>query len=156
LEARDTDDLHVELKRLVPDTAIPAGDRRRIIRALEILAAGGSLGRQSPSISLVGPDCPWEAELIGLTFSNRAELYARIETRVDRMFDAGLIHEALSVKALGGAAQAIGYKEIWAAIDAGLPPESAKDTIKQATRRYAKRQLTWFRRDNNIRWMDQT
>ena len=152
-EAHPTDELYAELRRLDPDAHIPANDRRRVIRALEIYAQGGAPGRQSPSRSLAGPECPWEPELIGLNFPDRAELYRRVDARVDAMFEAGLVEEALSVRAAGGAAQAIGYKEIRAAIDAGLPPESAKDAIKQATRRYAKRQLTWFRRDPNIRWL---
>jgi tRNA dimethylallyltransferase len=154
LEERDTDALFAELRRLDPSAKVTPGDRRRVIRALEIITLGGRLGIQSPSTSLVGSNCPWEPELIGLAFPERAELYARIDARVDRMFEAGLAAEALSVKASGGAAQAIGYKEIWAAAEAGLPPESAKDAIKQATRRYAKRQLTWFRRDKSIRWID--
>ena len=94
--------------------------------------------------------------MIGLK-RDRAELYDRIDRRVDKLFEAGLSEEVkglmdMGLKASDIAMKGIGYKEIIEAVEAGLPPESASDRIKQSSRRYAKRQMTWLRRYKNMKW----
>ena len=88
-----------------------------------------------------------------------AKLARRIDARVDAMFEAGLVSEVESLLDLGfregiTAPQAIGYKEVVAALDGQATMDEARKRIKQATRRYAKRQRTWFRKDARIAWLD--
>ena len=98
----------------------------------------------------------YQSIIIGLDFQDRQKLYDRINLRVDRMFADGLLEEAkeiLSNKNLGTARQAIGYKELQHYFDGQESLEEAIQKIKQETRRYAKRQLTWFRRNPDIHWI---
>ena len=88
-----------------------------------------------------------------------ANLVRRIDARVDAMFEAGLVSEVEGLLDLGfrdgiTAPQAIGYKEVVAALDGQTTMDEARERIKQATRRYAKRQRTWFRKDARIAWLD--
>ena len=94
--------------------------------------------------------------MIGLSAKNRQVLYDRINLRVDLMLKAGLLEEAKEVLSRPGmktAFQAIGYKELKGYFDGSCTLEEAVETIKRETRRYAKRQLTWFRRDEWIHWL---
>ena len=95
---------------------------------------------------------PYDATIIGLNYRDREILYDRINRRVDIMFDDGLVEEvaSLGLDKNSTAGQAIGYKEILCAFDGEYTIDDARDAIKQATRNYAKRQLTWFRRNENI------
>jgi tRNA dimethylallyltransferase len=95
---------------------------------------------------------------IGLNFRDRSRLYARIDRRVDQMMDQGLEDEVRALLEKGvnpgtTAMQAIGYKEMAAALRGECTVRQAVDQIKQSSRRYAKRQLTWFRRNDKIRWL---
>jgi tRNA dimethylallyltransferase len=97
---------------------------------------------------------------VGLDMAREA-LYERIDARLDAMLAAGLLNEIESLLAAGWrdaltATQAIGYKEFVPVVEKGESLEQAADAVKQATRRYAKRQLTWFRKDPRVMWIDVT
>ena len=127
----------------------------RVIRAIEIYRTTGitmteqlNRSRQTPS--------PYNACVIGLDFKDRQKLYDRINLRVDSMMRAGLLAEAKEVLNRPGsqtALQAIGYKELLPYFRSECTLEDAVESIRRESRRYAKRQLTWFRRDANIRWI---
>ena len=96
---------------------------------------------------------------LGLHFPERAQLYARIDLRVELMYAQGLAQEVHALLDSGvpdraTSLQAIGYKQVVQALEEGLPPEAALGTIQQATRRYAKRQMTWFRANPAVQWLD--
>ena len=95
---------------------------------------------------------------MALSFADRQKLYARIDRRVGRMMECGLseeVRELLTLCPDGGctALQAIGYKELAESFAVGGSPEEAADRIRQASRRYAKRQLSWLRRDPGLHWI---
>ena len=125
-------------------------DRRRIIRALEVYELTGRTISEHDALSRSLPPA-YEALYVVLDFAERATLYARIEDRVDRMCRDGLFEETERLLSLGipdgsTCMQAIGYRQAAQALRGELSREDAVFLIKQATRRYAKRQLTWFRR----------
>ena len=131
---------------------------RRTVRALEMLDSGVSYARQREGFS--ARESVYDTRFVGLTME-RARLYERVDARVDAMLSAGLLGEvrALLDAGLRGAltaSQAIGYKEFVPVLDAGADLEEAVSAVKQASRRYAKRQLTWFSADPRIRWIDVT
>jgi tRNA dimethylallyltransferase len=131
---------------------------RRVIRALEMLDEGGSYATQHAGFSV--RESVYDASMIGLTM-NRELLYARIDQRVDLMMAQGLLEEVEKLLGEGlrvilTAAQAIGYKELVPVIEGRAGLKEAVASIKQASRRYAKRQLTWFRADPRIVWIDVT
>jgi tRNA dimethylallyltransferase len=152
------------LKDADPETAerLHLSDRKRIIRAMEVfLITGQPLSWHSAQSRLQAPK--YEPAWIGLSFRDRNKLYARIDRRVDEMAKLGLEGEVRALLDRGvdpktTAMQAIGYKEMAQAIRGECTVEQALEQIKQASRRYAKRQLTWFRRNEKIRWiyMDET
>lgn len=131
-------------------------DVKRVIRALEVYRTTGErLSQHNQSTA----DLPqkYHACWIGLTYHDRQRLYDRIELRVDMMLKDGLLDELKMIQTQGisreaTAMQAIGYKELWD-VPFGEPLEVAAERLKQATRRYAKRQLTWFRRNERIHWI---
>lgn len=130
-------------------------NRRRIIRAFEVyLKTGQTVTLQNElshnNASFIEP------LVLGITYSNRELLYERINKRVDIMLANGLLEEAKSTfgNACGkGAFQAIGHKELYCYFNGDCSLEEATEHLKQQTRRYAKRQLTWFRRDLRINWI---
>ena len=130
--------------------AIHYNNVKRVIRALEIYDTTGKTKTYFDSLTKKQSDKIRVAH-VTLDFHRREALYSNVDKRVDEMMKAGLVPEVMSLLAKGHlkesatAYQAIGYKEIIDAIECGMPPESATDTIKQASRNYAKRQLTWFR-----------
>lgn len=131
-------------------------ETRRIIRAFELLAEGESYARQRERLSQLPQAVP--AVFIGLSVDPDL-LRERIDARVDAMVDAGLVDEVKSLLERGlregiTAPQAIGYKEIVAALDGDCTLDEAIQAIKFATHRYAKRQRTWFRKDARIKWLD--
>ena len=141
-----------------PESAscIHPNNAKRVIRALELAEAGESYAHQLEKFGHIDEAVP--AVYIGLTMP-RDMLYARIEARVDEMLSKGLIDEVRLLAASGyetglTAPQAIGYKEIYSALHGECELEDAVAAIKQATRRYAKRQLSWFKRDPRIQWLD--
>ena len=134
-------------------------DRRRIIRAAEVyLETGKTITEHNEETKKIPPK--YTAARIGLDFFDRADLYRRIDRRVELMMDDGLLEEIRALLALGvppGATslQAIGYKEPLAALRGETTMDEAVARIQQESRRYAKRQLTWFRRNPAIHWIRQ-
>ncbi len=150
--------LYEELKRIDPERAekLHLADEKRILRALEIWYETGKTMTQHDEESRLQPP-RYEAVSIGLSFVNREDMWKRIDLRVDEMMAAGLVTEVQSLLDRGippkcTAMQAIGYKEMICALENGNSPEQAAEEIKLRSRQYAKRQLTWFRRDPSIRW----
>lgn len=129
-------------------------DKRRIVRALEISELSRRSKTQLDKESRAG-ESPYLPTYIGLTFSDRQALYDRINQRVDVMIKNGLTYEAAAANRDDTtAAQAIGHKELFPYIDGEISLEEAVENLKRETRRYAKRQLTWFRRNDEIHWID--
>ena len=134
---------------------IAPNDTKRVIRAFELLNEGTSYAAQRERLKHIPQVVP--AVYIALA-RDTSELNARIERRVDAMREAGLVDEVRGLIADGfreaiTAPQAIGYKEIVAALDGECEMDEAFELIKRATRRYAKRQRTWFRGDSRVRWV---
>ena len=147
------------LKDIDPDSAarLHLSDRKRIIRALEVyLETGETITAHNLKTQAIPPK--YSPLWLGLDFSQRSELYRRIDLRVDLMLEAGLIREIQALLAQGippkcTAMQAIGYKEFVSALAGhGTIPEAAAQ-VQQSSRRYAKRQLTWFRRNDHMNWL---
>lgn len=133
-------------------------DKRRIIRAIEIYTLTGVTITAHDRLTQEMP-ARFDAKKIYLSFADRTALYARIDERVDRMLAQGLFEEVEGLLASGLSAdctamQAIGYKEAAAALRGELSREEAVDAIKRSSRRYAKRQLTWFKRDREAFWIN--
>ena len=152
--------LHERLKAVDPQSAqkLHPNDVRRVIRALEIYESSGKA--KSEQADEARQEGPYHVLVYGLTMP-REQMYARINARVNAMVASGLVEEVQRLLARGieprqegGAMQAIGYKEIVAALRGEMPLDKAIDLIKQGTRRYAKRQWTWFRRDPRTVWFD--
>lgn len=150
--------LFEELQRVDPQRAekLHISDEKRILRALEIWYETGKTMTQHDEESRLQPP-RYDAVSIGLTFSRREDMWQRIDRRVDDMMAAGLVDEVRSLLDRGvpstcTAMQAIGYKEMVAALNENRPPQEAAEEIKLRSRQYAKRQLTWFRRDPSIHW----
>jgi len=127
-----------------------AGDRRRIVRAIEIYRLTGKTATEHDAETRRRPP-RYEAARIVLNFKNRADLYARIDRRVTEMAQAGLFDEVQALLDAGlspacTAMQAIGYKEAVLALQGEISRDEALDLIRQGSRRYAKRQITWFSR----------
>ena len=147
------------LKDADPETAerLHLSDRKRIIRALEVfLITGMPLSWHNAQSKLQAPK--YGPVWIGLSFRDRDKLYRRIDARVDQMLAQGLETEVRALLEKGidpktTAMQAIGYKEMAAALRGECSLEQAVEQIKQSSRRYAKRQLTWFRRNEAIHWL---
>ena len=150
--------LHALLAERDPESAavIHPHNVRRVIRALEMHDDGVSYAQQKSKFSV--PRERYHALWFGLTRS-REVLYERINLRVDLMFEQGLVDEVrgLMDQGLGDALtsmQAIGYKEIIDALRGAITMDEARELIKMRSRRYAKRQLSWFKRDDRIVWFD--
>ena len=159
VEEKGIEYLYGMLKDADPETAerLHLSDRKRIIRAMEVfLITGQPLSWHNARSKEQPPK--YAPAWIGLSFRDRNKLYARIDARVDQMMDRGLEAEVRALLDRGidpktTAMQAIGYKEMAAALRGECTVEAAVDQIKQASRRYAKRQLTWFRRNEKIHWI---
>lgn len=148
------------LNKFDPQTAqtLHANNIGRIIRAIEVYKTTGITMTQMREKSRQTPKL-YRLCMIGLSFANRDMLYQRIEDRVDAMMKAGLMDEVRDLLNRGidsstTALQAIGYKELAKAIRGEITVEEAVKAIKLGTRHYAKRQLTWFRRDERINWIE--
>jgi len=132
-------------------------DRRRIIRALEVFHTTGETITEQKRKSRLVPTT-YETKIFA-TNMDREVLYQRINKRVDIMLEMGLVQEVENLLKMGisentTAMQGIGYKEILAYLKGNMPLDEAVEMIKQGSRRYAKRQLTWFRRNNDIKWIN--
>lgn len=139
---------------------LSVNDRRRIIRALEIYETSGITKTEQNRRSKLSPP-EFTPIIIGISFADRQKLYDRINKRVDIMVKKGLVEEAriaFEKEDGGGAVQAIGHKEFFGYFKGEQSLEEAIEALKRATRRYAKRQLTWFNKDSRINWilMDET
>ena len=158
-DSRGIQVLFDRLKSIDPEAAgkLHLSDRKRIIRALEVyLETGETITAHNRKTQLIPPR--YTPIWLGLDFENRADLYRRIDLRVGMMLEAGLVEEIRSLLDSGipekcTAMQAIGYKEFEAALDGQCTIEEAADQVRQSSRRYAKRQLTWFRRNPSMHWL---
>lgn len=150
--------LYAELQRIDPDYAaqVHPNNLPRVIRALELFEATGR--RMSDQRREARPaEAPYHALCLCLTCRDRAVLYSRIDRRVDEMVENGVLDEARQVydhrDAYRTAAQAIGYKEFFPYFEGTANLTECTEHLKQATRNYAKRQLTWFRRQSDAVWL---
>ena len=152
--------LYAQLAQVDPDAAgsIHPNDEKRIIRALEVFLSTGKPLSQHDRESRALPS-RYTPLTIVLNFAQRPHLWERIDRRVDQMMAQGLEGEVRALLESGippdcTAMQAIGYKELAAAIRSGLPVQSGAEEVKLRSRQYAKRQLTWFRRNRDARWFE--
>lgn len=150
--------LHGLLKERDPRSAdlIEPNNVRRVVRALELLEAGVSYADRNEHLRRRAPH--YASRIWAITM-DRERLHRRIGERVDEMFEAGLVDEVARLMDEGlvresTAGQAIGYKEVIAALSGECTIEEARELIKTRTRRYAKRQLSWIRRDGRCTWLD--
>lgn len=151
------DAILAELRAIDPDSADRLKDTRRVIRALEVYYETGiTMTEHNRRTQEIPPR--YNPLWLGLDFTERSELYRRIDLRVSIMLEMGLIQEIQDLLASGipekcTAMQAIGYKEFVAALKGECTVEEAADQVRMFSRRYAKRQLTWLRRNPNIHWL---
>ncbi|MBT2730298.1 tRNA (adenosine(37)-N6)-dimethylallyltransferase MiaA [Bacillus sp. ISL-75] len=151
--------LYKELLEVDPGSAsqIHPNNVRRVIRALEIFHLTGKTMQEFQSTQQ--PDLLYNTAIVGLSME-RVKLYERINYRVDLMIEEGLIEEVKGLYQRGlrdcQSIQAIGYKEMYAYLEGKVPLEEAIENLKQNSRRYAKRQLTWFRNKMDVSWFDMT
>ena len=152
------DALLSELAAIDPEAAERSQrNPRRIIRALEVFyETGETITSHNLKTQAIPPR--YNPLWLGLDFDPRVLLYDRIDRRVSIMLEAGLEQEIRQLLSSGldprcTALQAIGYKEFLTALDGQCTMEEAADAVRQASRRYAKRQLTWFRRNKAIHWL---
>ena len=147
------------LHTIDPESAarLHLADRKRIFRALEVYyETGETITAHNLKTQAIPPR--YSPLWLGLDFEDRAELYRRIDLRVSIMLEQGLVQEIRDLLASGipagcTAMQAIGYKEFVDASDGKMSIEEAADQVRQSSRRYAKRQLTWFRRNKDMHWL---
>ena len=158
-DAEGMEAIFAELQSIDPEAAarLHLSDRKRIIRALEVyLETGDTITEHNRKTQAIPPR--YKPLWLGLDFAQRAELYSRIDRRVDLMLKRGLIQEIQSLLDSGiprkcTAMQAIGYKEFVAALDGRITIAEAADQVRQSSRHYAKRQLTWHRRNTAMHWL---
>ena len=151
--------LYARLKELDPEGAegIHPNNTRRVIRALEYcMVTGEPFSKQAKDSKAV--ESPYDGKMLVLSFRDRETLYGRINLRVEQMFADGLLKEAEDYFKRYGtpgqtSVQAIGYKELFPYFEGQCSLDEAKENIKRETRRYAKRQLTWFRREEDAVWL---
>ncbi len=151
--------MRARLAEVDPERAakLAPGDRRRIVRALEIYElTGKTISEHDAETKKIPPR--YQSVRFALNFADREDLYARIDRRVDAMLEAGLADEVRALLKRGvppeaTAMQAIGYKETAEALRGQCTLAEAVERIKLGSRRYAKRQLTWLRRDGELRWI---
>ena len=145
------------LRKVDPDAAARIHDRKRILRALEVyLETGETITEHNRKTQLIPPK--YTPLWLGLDFEPRSALYERIDLRVDMMLQQGLVEEIRNLLASGipekaTSLQAIGYKEFVAALDGQCTIEEAAAEVQKSSRHYAKRQLTWFRRNKEMNWL---
>ena len=150
--------LHEELKKVDPVLAdrLELNDKQRILRGLEVYLVTGD------KLSELQKQQEQAADIYPLFYGLRTDrklLYERINKRVEEMFEKGLLAEVIKLKKMGyssklNAMRTVGYREIFEYLNENYPYEEMVSRIKQNSRRYAKRQMTWFRRDERINWID--
>lgn len=149
--------LFKKLKEIDPESAAKthANNLSRVVRALEVFEVTGKTMSEHQKDSHPVPSI-YDVCYIGTNFSDREKLYERIEQRIDEMLEEGVENEARFLFEHNGtctAAQAIGYKEFYPYFRGEMSREEAVSVLKKETRHYAKRQLTWFRRNEKINWI---
>ena len=160
LEAEGIEPLLAELRQVDPASAerLHPADEKRILRALEVyLETGKTITAHNEETQRIPPR--YDAVWIGLRFADREDMKALIDRRVDRMVEEGLLAEVESLLQSGipreaTALQAIGYKEFLGVADGTATVEEAVAEVKLRSRQYAKRQLTWLRRNQDIHWIE--
>lgn len=159
LAAKGPEAMYAQLQQVDPEAAkaIHPNNHVRVLRALEHYRATGKRLSEQKARSLP-PQRPYRSLILGLDFPERTALYQRIDLRVDKMMEAGLLAEAEYVwqnrEVFRTAAQAIGYKEFFPYFEQQAELEGCIAKLKQASRNYAKRQLTWFRHMDGVVWLD--
>ena len=151
-----------QLRIIDPDAAarLHLSDRKRIIRALEVYyETGETITAHNRKTQAIPPR--FRPVWLGLDFADRKDLYRRIDLRVGLMLEQGLLQEIRELLGRGipekcTAMQAIGYKEFLDALEGRCTIDEAADLVRQSSRHYAKRQLTWFRRNKDIHWLIRT
>lgn len=151
--------LLAQLAQVDPDAAarLHPNDEKRIVRALEVyLSTGKTITQHNLETQAIPPR--YDALTLTLAFTRREDMWARIDRRVDEMMAAGLVDEVQSLLDSGvpeqcTAMQAIGYKEMAAALRGDGDVQAAAEEIKLRSRQYAKRQLTWFKRNPSAKWL---
>ncbi len=159
LEQKPIEEVFAQLQSVDPEAAarLHLSDKKRIIRAMEVyLETGETITEHNRRTQAIPPK--YNPVWFALEDENRQDLYDRIDRRVDVMLQQGLIQEIKELLAAGISAkctamQAIGYKEFIAALDGHITLEEAAAQVQQASRHYAKRQLTWFRRNGASHWL---
>lgn len=155
-EAEGGEEMLKRLAEFDPESAarLHPNNKKRILRAFEIYRLTGKTLSEALAQSHAVPS-PFAPVYIGIAFRERAVLYDRINRRVDVMLERGLLEEARAFYkgSPETAAQAIGYKELKPFLDGDLPFADAVENLKRATRNYAKRQITWFKRNGRIHWL---
>ncbi len=152
--------LHAMLQEIDPESAALThpNNVKRVARAIEIYRTTGRKKSDLDKESRMS-ECPYDALVIGLNYTDRSILYDRIDRRVDLMLEMGLVEETRRLRESGifavcpTAAQAIGYKELFPYLDGKASLAEVTDVLKMATRRYAKRQMTWFRAKEYVTWL---
>ena len=156
-DAEGIDAMKALLQTIDPEAAERIHDRKRLIRALEVYyETGETITEHNRKTQAIPPR--FAPLWFGLDFEERSELYRRIDLRVQIMLEMGLVEEIQNLLSEGipakcTAMQAIGYKEFVDALDGKCSVAEAAAGVQQASRRYAKRQLTWFRRNPNTHWL---
>jgi len=159
LEKEGIDGIFADLQKVDPEAAenIHPANHKRVIRALEVfLETGTTISEHNRQSKLRKPK--YEPIWIGLDYVNREALYRRIDLRVEQMFEQGLLAEVETLLGSGlrpdaTSLQAIGYKELVAYFNGEGSLQEAKELIAQSSRRYAKRQRTWFYRNEKVNWL---
>lgn len=158
-EEKGPECLHERLKQVDPESAaaIHPNNRKRVIRALEFYEKTG-MKISDHNEAEQKKESPYQFVYYVLTM-DRARLYERIDARVDRMAAAGLVDEVKALKDAGltkdmVSMQGLGYKEILDFLDGNMSLEEAVSVIKRDTRHFAKRQLTWFKRERDVTWLN--
>ena len=160
LRQRGTATLYARLQAVDAETAanLNRTDTQRILRALEVFEITGT--PLSEYLKKTPAPADFESIFFGLTMP-RVELYKRITQRVDTMISAGLVEEVRALEEMGygpglNALRTVGYQEVFMHFKGDLTYDEMVLLIKQKTRNYAKRQLTWFRKDTRVRWLDRS
>ena len=151
--------VHDMLKEIDPEMAekVHENNIKRVIRAIEIFEMSGITLTEQNARSKENPS-PYNFIMIALT-DEREKMYERINKRVDVMMEAGLVSEVKKLKNLGcskemQAMQGIGYKEVFEFLEGNITEDELSELIKKNTRNYAKRQITWFKRDKRYLWLN--
>ena len=159
LEQEGMEPLWQELERIDPEAAkrLHPADEKRVLRALEVyLETGKTITQHNEETKAIPPR--YDAVWIGLQFTDRQDMRRLIDLRVDKMVEAGLLREVQELLASGiprdaTALQAIGYKEFLGVAEGSITAQEAIAEVKLRSRQYAKRQLTWLRKNQNIHWI---